>query len=399
MDKQREENTMTEIYLDNAATTKPLDAVIETMMDVMKNAYGNPSSLHKKGMQAECLIKESTRYFAQVLGAKEEELYYTSGGTESNNLAVLGAAHAYKRQGNKVITTEIEHPSVGDVFTQLESEGFEVVRIGVDSSGYVDLEQLAAAIDEETILVSIMYVNNEIGTVQPIETIGKLIKSQNPKTFFHVDAVQAFGKLPIQVGPMHIDFLSISSHKFFGPKGVGLLYKNKNVRLLPLRHGGGQQKNIRSGTENVPGIVGMHTAAVYCYQHLETLRSNYQEAKVYLANGIGAAIENVWVNGPCLEEGAPHILNMAFKDVRAEVLLHALEQYGIYVSSGSACASNKVATSKTLVSIGCATDALDNAIRFSFGRETTKEELDTVIEVLKKQVPMLRKFTPGGRKR
>ncbi|MGL4800534.1 MAG: cysteine desulfurase family protein [Cellulosilyticaceae bacterium] len=390
---------MKEIYLDYAATTKPLPSVIEKVSDVMANVYGNPSSLHKKGIQAENIIKESSAFFASALGCKEDEIIYTSGGTESNNLAIIGTAMAYKRTGNKIITTAIEHPSVGDVFSYLETQGFEIVRLEVDHKGSIALQALEEAIDEETLLVSTMYVNNEIGTIQEIEAIGKCIKAKNPQTLFHVDAVQAFGKLPIHVRTSLIDLLSISSHKFYGPKGVGILYKHKNVRLLPLVHGGGQQKNSRSGTENVPGIAGMHTAAKYCYDHFEALRSNYQQVKSYLATQILEHIEDTHVNGPSLEEGAPHILNMAFKNVRAEVLLHALEQQGIYVSSGSACSSNKVQTSKTLTSIGCTADDLDNAIRFSFGYDCTKEDMDVVIEVLKKQVMMLRKFIPGGKKR
>lgn len=390
---------MREIYLDHAATTKPLPCVIEKVAETMENAYGNPSSLHKKGIEAENRIKESTRFFANTLGCKEEEIIYTSGGTESNNLAIIGSVMAYKRQGNKIITTAIEHPSVGDVFTYLETQGFEVVRLKVDEVGRISEEALEAAIDEKTILVSVMYINNEIGTIQDIEAIGKCIKNKNSKTVFHVDGVQAFGKIPVHLRAAQIDLLSISSHKFYGPKGVGLLYKNKNTRLIQSFYGGGQQKNIRSGTENVPGIVGMYTAAQYCYAHLDTLTSNYYELKQYLANQIQEHIEDVHVNGPKLEEGAPHILNMGFKDVRAEVLLHALEQHGIYVSSGSACASNKVTTSGTLLSIGCEAQNLDNAIRFSFGPDISKEDLDYVIEILKKQVSLLRKFIPGGKKR
>lgn len=390
---------MREIYLDNAATTKPLKSVIETVAYVMENQYGNPSSLHKKGIQAENVIKASSQFFASILGCKEDEIIYTSGGTESNNLAIIGTAMAYKRQGNKIITTAIEHPSVGDVFTYLEELGFEVIRLKVNKQGMIDKQMLEEAVDEKTILASIMYINNEIGTIQDIEGIGNLIKKKNPKTIFHVDAVQAFGKIPIHVRTAQIDLLSISSHKFYGPKGVGVLYKNKNARLIQTFYGGGQQRNLRSGTENVPGIAGMHKAAEYCYGHLETLRNSYYDAKTYLATQIQENIENVHINGPSLEEGAPHILNIAFKDVRAEVLLHALEQHNIYVSSGSACSSNKVMTSHTLTSIGCEQQDLDNAIRFSFGLDSSREDLDYVVEILKKQVPLLRKFIPGGRRR
>ncbi len=390
---------MKEIYLDNAATTKPLKEVIQKIAEVMEENYGNPSSLHKKGIEAENSIKESTQFFANNLGCKEDEIIYTSGGTESNNLAIIGAAMAYRRQANKLITTTIEHPSVGDVFTYLETQGFQVVRIPVDEAGYIQQDMLTEAIDEQTALVSVMYVNNEIGTIQDIEALGKCIKAKNPKTLFHVDAVQAYGKLPVHVKAWQVDLLSISAHKFYGPNGVGLLYKNKEVRLIQSLYGGGQQKGLRSGTENVAGVAGMYVAAKHCNTHNEQLCAHYTACKAYLAEQILAKIEGTHINGPSVKEGAPHILNIAFENVRAEVLLHALEQHQIYVSSGSACSSNKVITSQTLRSIGCAKDALDNAIRFSFGWECTTEQLDVVVEVLCKQVTLLRKFTPGGKKR
>lgn len=390
---------MKEVYLDNAATTKPLDLTIEAVSTVMRNYYGNPSSLHKKGIEAENKIKECTTYFANVLGCTEDEIYYTSGGTESNNLAILGTAWAYHKVGKRILTTAIEHPSVGDVFKHLETEGFEVLVIPVDEKGYIDENFLAEAINDETTLVSIMHVNNEIGTIQDIERIGKLIKAKNPKTFFHVDAVQSFTKVPLSVRKAQIDLLSMSGHKFYGPRGVGLFYKSKKVRVLNQLHGGGQQKNLRSGTENVPAIYGMYVAARYAMENQQTILAAYLEAKTYLAEHILGEIEDAYLNGDTIDKSAPHILNIGFTDVRAEVLLHALEQHQIYVSSGSACASNKVAKSGTLAALGLKDQALDNAIRFSFSQDITKEDLDYCIDILKKQVTLLRKFTLGGKKR
>ena len=390
---------MKEIYLDNAATTKPFQEVVEAVSQTMLQTFGNPSSLHKKGIEAENLIKESSVFFAKTLGVTADEMIYTSGGTESNNLAILGCAYAYHRIGKKIITTTIEHASVDEVFTYLEGQGYEVVRIEVDQQGYINKEQLRDAIDAETILVSIMHVNNEIGTIQPIQEIGELIKRKNPDTFFHVDAVQAFGKLPIQVRKAKIDYLSISAHKFYGPKGIGILYKNKQARLINLLHGGGQQKNMRSGTENVPGVVGMHKAATILCDKMSEQSAQLMALKCYLYEQVTQKIEGVSLNGPILEEGAPHIINLYFKDVRAEVLLHTLERFNIYVSSGSACSSNKVTTNGTLQALQKEGLNQDGAIRFSFNLDNTKEEIDEVVKVLQAQLPILRKFVAGGKRR
>ena len=389
----------TEIYLDNAATTKPLDCVVEAVQEIMIHTFGNPSSLHKKGMEAETIIKEASKFFAMQIGGLPEEIIYTSGGTESNNTAIVGAAMAYKRRGNKIITTTIEHPSVGEVFKYLESQGFEVCHLDVDEKGYINLEELNGLIDDQTILVSIMHVNNEIGTIQPLEEIGKLIKTQNKETLFHVDAVQSFGKLPIQVKRSKIDFLSISAHKFYGPRGVGLLYKNKAVRMQSLLLGGGQQKNVRSGTENTPGIAGTLAACKYVMAHQKEIYEHMMACKKRLAEGILNNIPNTWINGPSIEEAAPYILNLGFEDVRAEVLLHALEQEGIYVSSGSACSSHKKGHGDVLAALGIKGPALDSAIRFSFAHDTSLTDIDHVIEVLQTQVTLLRRYTVGGKKK
>lgn len=387
-----------EIYLDNAATTRPYEEVVKVVAETMLYTYGNPSSLHKKGMDAENILKAASQFFARQMGALPEEIIYTSGGTESNNTAIIGAAMAYKRQGNKVITSAIEHPSVKEVFRYLEEQGFEVITVGVNEKGEILLDELKEAIDDKTLLVSIMHVNNEIGTIQNLEQIGQLIKEMNKETLFHVDAVQSFGKIPVHVKRAKIDFLSCSAHKFYGPRGVGLLYKNKAVRMQSLVYGGGQQKNVRSGTENVPGIAGTLKAAEITFAHQKEMLEHMKECKKYLATTILNEIPDTWLNGPSIEESAPYILNIGFKDVRSEVLLHVLENEGIYVSSGSACSSHKKEKDGVLIAIGNEPKQLDHAIRFSFSHDTQIEDLKKVVEVLKMQVPLLRRYTPGGRK-
>ena len=387
-----------EIYLDNAATTRPFKEVAEVVAQTMLQTYGNPSSLHKKGIEAENILKEATSFFAREMGAQNEEIYYTSGGTESNNTAIIGACMAYKRTGNKIITSAIEHPSVKEVFHYLKEQGFEIVTIGVDKTGLLDLEALKEAIDDQTILVSIMHVNNELGTIQPLEAIGQLIKKKNSKTLFHVDAVQSFMKIPVNVKKAKIDFLSCSAHKFYGPRGVGILYKNKQVRMQSLLLGGGQQKNVRSGTENVPGIAGTLCAARLVADDRSRMLEHMQACKTYLAENVLAQIPDTWINGPAITEGVPYIINIGFKDVRAEVLLHTLEDEGIYVSSGSACSSHKKEKDGVLVAIGNTRDQLDHAILFSFSYDTQIEDIEKVVDVLKERIPVLRRYTPGGRR-
>ncbi len=387
------------IYLDNGATTQPLTIVAEKMMEVMLNDYGNTSSYHTMGLTAEKHIKAASDYFSKLLECGPEEIIYTSGGTESNNTAIIGTALAYHRTGKRIITTQIEHASVHEVFKYLEEQGFEVIYLPVDANGYIDINQLLASINDETTLVSIMHVNNELGTVQDIEMIGQKIKEKNKETLFHVDAIQSFAKVAIKRRHSKIDLLSISGHKIYGPKGVGLLYKNKNVKMTPLLLGGGHQRGYRSGTENVPGVVGMHVAVKEVMDKFNehvTLLGTLKEA---LANGILDTIEGTYINGPNLKDGAPHILNIGFEDIKAEVLLHALEGANIYVSSGSACSSNKKVTNSVLESIGKSGQALDESIRFSFGINNTQEQINKTIDVLQKTIPMLRKVLSSGGKR
>ncbi len=387
------------IYLDNGATTQPLPIVVSKMMEVMLEDYGNPSSYHTMGLRAEKHIKQASDYFSKLLQCSPGEIIYTSGGTESNNMAIIGTALAYNRTGKRIITTKIEHASVHESFKYLEEQGFEVIYLSVDSSGYIDLEELVSTINDETTLVSMMHVNNELGTVQDIEQIGQVIKKKNKNTIFHVDAVQSFTKVPINRRTSQIDLLSVSSHKIYGPKGVGLLYKNKNVKMNSILFGGGQQKGYRSGTENVPGVVGMHIAALEMMGRFDEHTRAMSHLKQGLANSILSTIEGTYINGPDIKDGAAHILNIGFEDIKAEVLLHALEAADIYVSSGSACSSNKQATNSVLESIGKSKEQLDQAIRFSLGINNSQDQINQTVLVLQQTIPMLRKvLSLGGRK-
>lgn len=382
-----------EVYLDNSATTRCYDSVRELVGRVMCEDYGNPSSMHKKGVDAEKYLKTSREIFGKLLKVQEKEIFFTSGGTESDNLAVLGCARANCRAGKHLITSSIEHPAILNAMRYLEEEeGYRVTYLPVDREGKVDLDALREALCEETILVSIMHVNNEVGSVQPLEEASRIIKSYNPRILFHVDAVQGFGKYRIYPKRMGIDLLSISGHKIHGPKGIGVLYINEKVKIKPLLHGGGQQKNLRSGTDNVPGVAGIGLAAKEIYTGFEGKIQAMRELKSYFVEEV-TKIEQTTIHGRWDEKSAPHIISVGFAGIRSEVLLHALEDKGIYVSSGSACASNHPAISGVLKGIGAEQAYLDATIRFSFSEFTTKEELDYTLEVLRQIVPMLRRYT------
>lgn len=393
-------------YLDNAATTQVYPDVRDVMMQTMSEDFGNPSSLHMKGVDAENYIKEAKKIFADILKVQEKEIIFTSGGTESNNMALIGAARANCRRGRHIITTAIEHASVYNPLIALEAEGFEVTYLPVDEHGMVLIEALKSALREDTILVSVMCVNNEIGTIEPLDQISAVIKAYNPEILFHVDAIQGFGKLRIYPSRLHIDMLSISGHKLHGPKGVGVLYIKDRVKVKPLILGGGQQKDMRSGTENVPGIAGIGAAAKEIYdnfdakiENLYALRHNFIEQLKTIDSVVINGFENRTDEADSFSKGpAPHIVSASFENIRAEVLLHALEEKGVYVSSGSACSSNHPAISGTLKAIGVGKKYLDATLRFSFCLETTKEELDYCIGQLKVLVPMLRRYTAGGRR-
>lgn len=381
-----------EAYLDNAATTKCSRRVQEIMIKTMDIAYGNPSSLHKKGLEAEQYVKEAAKKIAKTLKVSEKEIIFTSGGTESNNLALIGAAMANRRAGNRLITTQIEHPSVLYTMKYLKQQGFEVIELPVSQDGVLLLDALEEAVNEQTILVSVMQVNNEIGSIQPVEKAAERIHAKNPKTLFHVDAVQSYGKMQIRPKKSGIDLLSVSGHKIHGPKGIGFLYKREHVKIKPLLYGGGQQSGIRSGTYPVPGIAGIGEAALEAYENLdEKIRHLYSLRERLLCQT--ADLEGVVRNGSTGPESAPHILNLSFPGIRSEVLLHALEEYNIYVSAGSACSSSHPAPSDTLQALHLDPSLVEAALRFSFCAETQAEEIDYTAAKLKELAPRLRKYT------
>lgn len=385
-----------EIYLDNSATTRVYPEVAQLMTKIMCEDYGNPSSMHHKGVEAEKYVRQAKEIFAGILKCDAKNIYFTSGGTESDNLAIIGAAQSLKRRGTHIITTKIEHPAVLNTMKYLESQGFTVSYISVDKAGVIDLEELEKELSEETILVSIMHTNNEIGSVQPLTKVSELIKKKSPNALFHVDAVQGFGKARILPKKTGIDLMSISSHKIHGPKGMGVLYVGDNVRLIPISYGGGQQGGLRNGTENVPGIAGMALAAKMLYENFDTDIEKLYALKKQLIKG-ALELGDVYVNGVSenpddMGSTAPHIVSLSFQGIRAEVLLHTLEESGIYVSAGSACSTHKPEPSATLKAIGLDKSLLDCTLRFSMSNMTTKEDIDRVLEVLNKTLPMLRRY-------
>ena len=383
-----------EIYLDNSATNKPYQEVVDKMVLALTTQYGNPSSIYKKGIEVEREIKEIRRNIARSLGAKETEIYFTSGGTECNNTIIRSVANLNKKTKNHIISTVIEHPSVLNTLKDLEADGFEVTYLPVGKDGKISLENLKNAIKKETILVSVMHVNNEIGTIQPIEEIGKYLKSLDEKVYFHVDGVQSYAKIKFRPSRYNIDFMSVSGHKLHGPKGIGFMYVKENNRIKPLLTGGGQEIGIRSGTENVPGIYGIGEAVRILNQDLEGTIDKVRGLRDLLKEEILANIDNVKINSP--EDGVCHVLNVSFRGVRGEVLLHYLEQKEIYVSTGSACSSKKKG-SHVLNAIGLTPDEIEGAIRFSLSDLNTKEEIMQTVEVLKESVSDLRMII--GRRR
>ena len=380
-----------EAYLDNSATTRCYEEVAEIVAKTMIEDYGNPSAMHLKGVEAENYVKESAKAIAKTLKVQDKEIYFTSGGTESDNWALIGSALANHRQGKHMITTPFEHSAVSAPLAWLQEQGFEITVIPVDEQGNLDLKKLEEAIREDTILVSTMFVNNEMGAVVPVEEVGKIVHEKNPKALYHVDAIQAYGKYKIYPKKMGIDLLAVSGHKIHGPKGVGFLYINEKAKVQPLILGGGQQKGMRSGTDNVPGIAGLGAAAKMIYENLDKNVEHMRELKLYFAKEL-EKLEQVEINGPDPEKGAPHILNVSFLGVRSEVLLHSLEDLGIYVSAGSACSSHKRAGSASLGALGLSQERKESAIRFSFCETTTKEEIDYTLEALRKLLPMLRRY-------
>ena len=386
------ETNLTEVYLDNSATTRCSERAKDLMVKVLMEDYGNPSSLHMKGVEAENYIKEAKKKIAKTLKVDEKEILFTSGGTESNNTALIGAALANKRAGNHIITTSIEHASVSAVTGYLEELGFRVTYLKVDANGIISLEELQEAVCEDTILVSMMMVNNEIGAVEPIEEAVKIIKAKNPNTLVHVDAIQAYGKYRIFPKKLGIDMLSVSGHKIHAPKGTGFLFIKDKTKVKPLIYGGGQQKGMRSGTENVPGVAALGEAAEEIYENFEEKIDHLYQIKQRFVEGV-LKIEGVSVNGKTGRDSAPQIVSVSIDGVRSEVMLHTLEDRKIYVSAGSACSSNKPSVSHTLTGIGLKGSLLDSTIRFSFSVHTTEEEIDYALEVMNEVVPKLRRYT------
>ncbi len=383
---------MMEVYLDNSATTKCLPEVAALMTRIMCDEYGNPSSLHKKGVESEKYVRYAKEVIAKCMKVQEKEILFTSGGTEADNIALIGSAYANYRAGRHIITTRIEHPAVLQTCAYLEEQGFSVTYLPVNAKGVISLADLERAMTKNTILVSIMHTNNEVGAVQPIEQAGELIKRMNPSTLFHVDAVQGFGKCRIYPKRMHIDLLTVSAHKLHGPKGVGFLYINEKAKVRPIIFGGGQQKGMRSGTENVPGIAGMAKAIEEVFSEFDEKIEYLYKIKERFVKGV-SALEGIRLNGPVGRDGAPHVVSVSIQGVRSEVMLHALEDKGIYVSAGSACSSNKPSVSATLKAIGVEKQYLDATLRFSFSLYTTETEIDYTVKCLSELLPALRRYS------
>ena len=383
-----------EAYFDNSASTRVLDGVRDIVVKTMTEDYGNAAAKHRKGVEAERYIREARAVIADTLKVQEKEILFTSGGSESNNMALIGTALANPRLGKHIISTAIEHPSVYNPLAYLESLGYEITFLQVDENGHIRLEELQAAIRPDTVLISVMYVNNEIGAVEPIEEISRIVREANPKTIFHVDAIQAYGKFRIRPKKQGIDLLSVSGHKIHAPKGVGFLYIRDGVKVKPLIYGGGQQGGMRSGTENVPGTAGLGVAAREMYEHFDEHVRRITELKDYMTDRLGE-LTDVKINSKKGAESAPQIVSVSFGGVRSEVLLHALEDKGIYVSSGSACSSHHPGVSGSLKGIGLPPKYLDGTIRISFGVFNTKEEVDYCIDTLKELLPVLRRYKRG----
>ena len=380
------------IYFDNAATTRALDEVADKVKYMLLENFGNPSSQNMAGVNAENEVIKARKIIAASINAEADEIYFTSGGTESDNWAIFGTAKGYIRSGKHMITTAIEHPAVLQPMRELEKNGWDITILGVDEKGYINIDELKAAIREDTVLVSTILINNETGTIQNAEEISKAIKSVNPHTLYHVDAVQAYGKYPINVKKMGIDMLSVSGHKVHGPKGVGFFYMKKGLKVKPIIFGGGHERGQRSGTENTPSIVGLAEAVKIDMAEMDKAVEHVKLVKKTLAEGILNSIPMTYINGPSIEEGSPYVLNIGFEGLRSEVLLHSLEEKEIYVSAGSACNSKKKGASTVLSALRIDEKRIEGAIRFSFCRYNTVEEAEQCIEILKEKAAFLRKY-------
>ena len=393
---------MDRIYFDNSATTAAYPEVVTIMEETLRRTYGNPSSMHTMGVESERYVREAAEKIAATLRVSAKEIIFTSGGTESDNLALLGGAAAMRRAGNRIVISAVEHPAVSETALQLEKQGFEVVRAGVDRNGMLRMDELAEVLTEDTILVSIMLVNNEVGSVSDPAAIGKLIRARCPKALYHCDAVQGYGKYRIYPRRDGIDLLSVSGHKIHGPKGVGFLYKRKDARILPILFGGGQQDGLRSGTDNVPGIAGLGCAAEKTYAEMDKTTEHEYRLKALMQSGLAALNDRlrgagdgediIRLHGPEGKDGAPHIVNAAFSGIRSEVLLHAMEDEGIMISAGSACSSHKKNVSATLLAMGIPEEEAGSSVRFSFSGYNTEEEVDRALGALGRLLPVLRRY-------
>lgn len=379
-----------EIYLDNSATTPVHSTVIKAMVDCMVKDYGNSSSLHRLGLRAEKRVKKAREQLASAMKVKSDEVFFTSGGTESNNLAILGTVMARRRDGKHCITTKIEHPSVLNVFKYLEKEGWDITYLPVNKYGVLDLEDVVQALRSDTVLVSIMHVNNEIGSIQPVREIGEVIRKHGNSPYFHVDAIQSLGKLDVTPEKWWADLVSVSGHKVHGPKGIGALYIRKGVKIQPLQWGGGQERGVRSGTENIPGIVGLGQA-------VQIIEENSKKEQLYhmkgvLAGGLLEYVPEAIINGPKISEGAPHIINVSFPGIKGEVILHALEAKGVFVSTGSACSSRSGRISHVFEAIGADKQTAQGAIRISLSYMNTEDEINRTVEIINRCVKELEGF-------
>ncbi|MCR2045544.1 cysteine desulfurase family protein [Anaerosalibacter massiliensis] len=382
-----------EVYLDNCATTKPREEVIDEINFMLKKSYGNPSSLHRLGFNAEKKVEESREIISGFLNVNNDEIYFTSGGTESNNIAIQGLVNKNKKRGNHIITTEIEHPSVLNIFKYYESKGFDITYLKVDRFGFIDLNELEKSIKDSTILISIMLVNNEIGTIEPVGEIRKILDKKASNAYIHLDGIQALGKIPLELNKWSIDTFSFSGHKIHGPKGIGGLYIRKGTNISPIIYGGNQEREIRSGTENTLGIVGMGKAVEIVKNNFNKENKYVRELKNYMHEKIMTNIPEIKVNSLLDESFSPYILNISFLGVRGEVLLHYLENKGIYVSTGSACSSHGKGKSHVLKAIGLNNNEIEGAIRFSLSHLNTKNDINYVVEELKKSVEDIRQIT------
>lgn len=373
------------IYLDNASTTKPSEGVKKAVIDAMEN-FGNPSSMHRLGIDAEKIIKSSKSAVSKVLGVEEDNIFFTSGGTEANNTAILGYCRRNKKRGTHIITSAIEHPSVAVPFKKLAAEGFDVTVIGVDKNGVLDLDAFKEALREDTIFVSVMWVNNETGNVQPVDKLKAIMKEISPKAVLHVDGVQSFGKIECKPKKHGIDMMSISGHKVHGIKGIGALYVNNGINFDPYIIGGGQQKDRRSGTENVVGIAAIGEAA----REISLSKDKITALRDRLETGLRENIENIKINGE--GEKTPYILNVSFIGIKAEILLHALENHGIFVSTGSACSTNKPMPSPVLTAMGLKREEIMGAVRFSLSDNLSEDDIDKTVMAVKKEVENIRRI-------